>query len=261
MLIEFTKYEGAGNDFIMIPGQPSLNAQQIAKLCHRQFGVGADGLIFVDKKSDSSIEMNYFNSDGSYASFCGNGARCAIQFAYQQGIILANGILLVENIYHSYQVAKDGLVTVQLIEPIDTKLHFKIENIQEIISFTNTGVEHVVIDCSSYSLDNFKEFDIIELGSKIRHHQRFAKGTNVNFYWKDENNFLIRTYERGVEDETLACGTGTAAVAYLDMLSIGDYNDRTIETRSGLLLKVKKKNGSVYLCGPANKIFTGKIDI
>lgn len=262
MLISFSKYEGAGNDFIMIAGSSLLSKEQITSLCHRNLGIGADGVIFVAQKSKNQIVMTYYNADGSYAAFCGNGARCAVSFANENFRITESGILWVGDLQRKYTIISQNIIKIELGEPENVKRDITLTTLNRPVCFVNTGVEHVCLNYSHLPKDEFNSFDIEEPGKKIRYHDYFAPiGTNVNFYWRDEDDFLVRTYERGVEGETLACGTGATAVAYLEMLKSNDFTCKSLKTKSGLFLKVSFENSALFLEGPAKRVFKGEINL
>lgn len=264
MKISFFKFQGCGNDFIIIDDRDevfSLPNNKIENLCNRRFGIGADGLILIRKHTEADFKMVYFNSDGDIGSMCGNGSRCAVSFAFDLGLIKENCTFLAADGMHKAEIKSitdksEKMVAVQMcdVEGIEINSDF---------IFLNTGSPHVVIQQT-----NLDEVNIFEEGRKIRLNERFkAKGTNVNFIEK-ENDFLkVRTYERGVEDETLSCGTGVTASAIASSV-INSSNGKIsckIKTPGGeLLVSFNRENNSannVWLQGPATMVFKGEIEI
>lgn len=269
---EFYKLHGAGNDFIFFEGKPSLNREEIAILCNKGTGIGADGVIFIEKnvisdKIKYSFRMYYFNSDGGEADFCGNGARCSVLFAHELKYFEgSNVIFIAKDGVHNAEVLENkkeseleitrASIKLQLIKPNDLRRDISIEN--NTLDFVNTGVEHSVI--YAISENDLSNTNIREIAPVIRYDKQFKKGTNVNFIYKDNNSGIIniRTYEKGVEDETLACGTGITAAGYIDMLKTEDYSKRTIKALSGDILSVEFIAGYLYLTGPAVLLFKGE---
>lgn len=255
--LKFAKMVGSGNDFIIIEGKPAGNLSGLAKtLCDRKFGIGADGLLLLNKRKDANLSMRIFNADGSEAEMCGNGARCAAFFSGRPKISLhtAAGII-------NAQVLA-GQVKIQLTAPKDIKLDIPlIVNKRSLkVNFINTGVAHVVI-----FVNGIDSLDLKHIGRSIRNHQKFSpRGTNVNFVEeKDKNLIRIRTYERGVEDETLACGTGSTAAALIFALKNNLDNLIKVKTQSGEILKVtfQKENGEfikVWLEGSVRIVYKGE---
>jgi len=258
--IEFSKYQGAGNDFVMIDNRtlffPKENTELIAFLCNRRFGVGGDGLILIENDTETDFKMVYYNSDGNESSMCGNGGRCIVAFAKQLSIISESCVFIATDGLHQAKIINNN-VALQMIDVKEVKLekHF---------SFLNTGSPHhveVVTD-----VDNF---DVFTNGKQIRYSQNYAPaGTNVNFVEKISNSyFKLRTYERGVEDETFSCGTGaTAAAIAMYENGLTDNDSVDIKVLGGLLNVsfVKNTNGiftHVVLTGPAEKVFEGQINV
>lgn len=256
MIIPFYKYQGTGNDFILIDkvNNPSINlpadVNLIKNLCHRKFGIGADGLIFIQNHFQYDFEMIYYNPDGSQ-SLCGNGSRCAVHLADQLGLINKKAhFLAIDGPHQAY--IQDELIYL--------KVHDVLE-IQNIGSdyFLNTGSPHYV-----RLVDDIEEINTIEIGERINNTHSFQNSrTNVNFVKLVENNHIsMRTYERGVNNETLSCGTGAVAAA-LVASEEGYVSPVHITTRGGEL-KVsfyKQKNvfTNIYLIGPATQVFKGQI--
>ncbi len=255
--IKFTKMVASGNDFVVLEHSRGLrNLKGLAKeVCDRKYGIGADGLLLL-KKMSKATSMRIFNADGSEAEMCGNGARCAALYAN-----LENGRL--STLAGVIDTAVDGnQVRIRLTDPKEVKLGFPLRLNGMVIkaNFINTGVPHTVIFVEG--LDNF---DVETIGRMIRRHSRFApRGTNVNFAETLSKNLLrIRTYERGVEAETLACGTGSTASALIFALMKNEDNLVKVRTQSGEILKVyfkKYKNSlkDVWLEGGARIVYRGE---
>lgn len=277
--IFFTKMTGAGNDFIFIDKKKnpilSPNPGQIRKLCNRRFGIGADGLIIIEDIAGYNFKMQYFNSDGSTGTLCANGARCAIRFAdltdrlkHGKASFIANGI------EYSGEVLDNELISFNLNEPHNIILKKKLRLSNKIInySFADTGSPHVVVmiedimDASTNSQIRFSDINevpVFDLGREIRLHDEFMPyGTNVNFIQIIGGILYIRTYERGVEDETLACGTGSVAAAVIANISGKLAPPITIKTFGGdnMIVNFKLENQkaeNLTLTGPAVAVFEG----
>ena len=257
MKLTFYKYQGTGNDFVMIDNRQQLfdknNTKNIARLCDRRFGIGADGLILLENHPELDFKMVYYNADGNESSMCGNGGRCITAFANHLGIIESQASF--EAIDGLHQAIIDNeIVKLQMQDVISVERHN-----QHV--FLNTGSPHHV------QMENdINELAIKEVGSKIRYGQPYNEvGTNVNFVKKlSEDIFKVRTYERGVEDETLSCGTGVSAVA-IAMFETGETQSNliTLETEGGKLqVSFEKKDGifsNIWLIGPAIQVFKGEI--
>lgn len=273
--IYFEKYSGAGNDFIVLDKikNPELNVtpEFVRTICRRRLGVGADGVLVLDKSNGYDFELEYFNSDGSGGMLCGNGARCAIKYALESGYLNKEFVNFynAKNEYSGEIISADE-IKFNLAEPKKIQKYFKIEleNFSIPAGFVDVGAPHVVIffkeaeELHSIS-DNFDAFPVEQIGRKIRFHKMFApKGTNVNFVKFSSGVLKIRTYERGVEGETLSCGTGSVAAAILASLKYRIDPPINLITKSGKLLKVDfernfNKVKNVSLSGPAEKIFSG----
>src|SRR5437667_10289231 len=216
-MLHFTKMNGAGNDFVLIDnraGLVHLNRNQIARLCNRHRGIGADGVLLLEKPSNSAdFRMHYFNADGGEAEMCGNGARCFARFANR--ITGAKGKIFFQTPAGVISAELKGdLVTLRMTEPTDLRLNVDLPMAGEnkTVHFINSGVPHVVIPVAKIA-----DVDVQHEGASIRHHKMFSpNGVNVNFIEKrGPNKIAIRTYERGVENETLACGKGIVASALI----------------------------------------------
>lgn len=258
MLHTFYKYQGTGNDFVIIDNRQLTfdknNTKQVAHLCDRRFGIGADGLILLENHDTLDFKMVYYNADGNESSMCGNGGRCIVAFAKQLGIIDGKAAFEAVDGVH-YATINGDLVKLQMR---DVEVVEKYEN----HVFLNTGSPHHV----QFESD-IDDFDIKEIGSKIRYGAPYNKaGSNVNFVKKlTDTIFRVRTYERGVEDETLSCGTGVTAVA-IAMHAIGETEKNliTLEVEGGQLDVCfdVDENGSyknVWLIGPAKLVYKGTI--
>jgi diaminopimelate epimerase len=267
-MLRFTKMNGAGNDFLLIDnraGDIHLNRDQIARLCDRHRGIGADGILLLENPSNhADFRMRYFNADGGEAEMCGNGARCFARFANK--IAGAQDKISFQTPAGVISAELNGdLVTLQMTEPTDLRLSvpLRIGAEKRIVHFINSGVPHVVVPVA-----NVGDIDVPREGSAIRHHEMFSpKGANVNFIEKrGANKIAVRTYERGVEDETLACGTGVVASA-LVFAFIEDVNGPiSVIARGGDELRVgferiDRQFRNVTLTGPAEFVFEGTIAI
>ena len=259
---------GAGNDFILFDnrtGSIALDRSQIAQLCDRHRGIGADGVLLLENPTNrADFRMRYFNADGGEAEMCGNGARCFARFANKVAGQKAKisfetlaGVISAE--------LKGDLVTLRMTEPTDLRLNVDLSTPGEkkTVHFINSGVPHVVIPVTK-----IEEADVRRDGAAIRHHKMFSpNGTNVNFIEKrGPKKIAIRTYERGVEDETLACGTGIVASALMFSASEKSSSPITVLTRGGDELQVgfdRVDEGfrNVTLTGPAEFVFEGTIDL
>ena len=260
MQLEFYKYQGTGNDFVMIDNRsnsfPKENTQLVAYLCNRRFGIGADGLILLDSDPDVDFRMVYYNSDGNLSSMCGNGGRCLVAFAKKLNVIQGETTFIATDGLHYATVSDDGIVSLQMIDVAE------INNTPE-YSFLNTGSPHHV-----QLVSDIEHYNVKENGAAIRYGDLYGQqGSNINFVKKiDDTTFSLRTYERGVEDETLACGTGATAVA-IAMNATGQTNSNAINLNvegGKLAVSFDKEDGkytNVFLKGPAEFVFKGTIEI
>lgn len=266
--VPFVKMSGTGNDFIIIDHRKPLigreaMAEFAALVCRRKFSAGADGLILIEDSDQADFKWLFFNADGSVAEMCGNGARCAARFAYMHGIAPARMCFETLAGIIEAQVA-DINVSVKMTDPGDVQMHRQITVDDETILLhtVDTGVPHAVL-----FVDDIAQVDVCARGSRIRHHETFMPdGTNVNFVQKQGNGFKVRTYERGVEDETLACGTGAVAGALIVALLDQSASPVEIITSGGDQLTIVfdlKENGSaenVFLKGPAHVVYKGELN-
>lgn len=259
--VKFTKMVGSGNDFVVIrlSRYPVIRLKQLAQnICDRKYGVGADGLLVLEKSKIADVRMRIFNADGSEAQMCGNGARCTALYAGKNKIKIETKAGIIES-----QV-KGNNVKIKLTDPKNIKLNIpiKVNNRVLRVNFINTGVPHVVI-----FTDGLDKIDVFNLGRAIRHHKKFSPaGTNVNFVEMLNNNSIkVRTYERGVEDETLACGTGAVASAliFIAHCRLPIVRKINVLTKSSEILKVYfDKAGNrfqnVWLEGKASIAYKGE---
>ncbi len=258
-MITFYKYQGAGNDFIIIDNRDNSfdgdSAQLIEKICNRRFGVGADGLMLLENHPESDFTMRYFNSDGHEASMCGNGGRCIVAFAVHIGIVTQTKNICFMAVDGEHNAAyNNGIVTLKMI------------NVNTITkegnyTFLDTGSPHHVI-----FVDDTETIDVYQEGKAIRYSDIYPKGTNVNFVqFTGKNSLRVRTYERGVEDETLACGTGVVASAISANLKKPEINDFNIAVKGGQLrvffIQENNQYKDIWLEGPAEFVFKGIIEI
>lgn len=275
MLLNFFKMNGAGNDFIIVDNRDlelseALDADTIAALCDRHRGIGADGLLAVEPaQKGADFRFRYYNADGGEAEMCGNGARCFGRFVAHLGEIVLKKVSF-ETIVGTLTAEMIGdNVRIAMSEPKDLKLEIDVQvsGLESSLHFVNTGVPHVVTFLKSPAeLDNL---DVFSLGSEIRNHSVFAPaGTNVNFAAViAPDHISIRTFERGVEDETLACGTGVVASALVHHLLTGAPSPIKVDVEGGDTLEIgfeksaEKSFNHVTLTGPADFVFEGEIDI
>jgi len=259
MILECFKYQGTGNDFVLIDNREkniSLTTAQIKWLCDRRFGIGADGLMLLELEPGIDFKMVYFNSDGNESSMCGNGGRCITAFAKRLGIVSDTAKFL----------AIDGIHEAKINNEI---VSLKMNDVREVevgedFFYLNTGSPHYV-----KFVNDIEKVNVFEEGKKIRYNHRFAaEGTNVNFIEKKDNELFVRTYERGVEDETLSCGTGVTAAALIAAFKgqSTDKNNCAIKTLGGNLnVKFEKVLEStfynIWLEGPATFVFNTNITL
>lgn len=258
MQISFNKYEGTGNDFVIIDNRmqtfPKENTELVKHLCDRRFGIGGDGLLLLENDSQSNFRMVYYNSDGNLSSMCGNGGRCMVAFAKSLGIIQNKASFIATDGMHQATILDDGIVSLQMSEVTEISMAAN-------YVFLNTGSPHHVV-----IKEDLKNVDVKSEGSKIRYSDLYGKaGSNVNFVHQvSDAAFAIRTYERGVEDETLSCGTGATAVA-IAMHALGKTNSKSVEilVEGGKLKVTFEKEEShykeVFLIGPATFVFKGEV--
>jgi diaminopimelate epimerase len=255
--IQFYKYQGTGNDFIMIDDRSAEfdleDHKLIAHLCDRRFGIGADGLILIRNHKNADFEMIYYNADGHLTSLCGNGSRCAVQFARLLGLVLKSCTFK----------TVEGILDAKIEQ---SQVHIKMPDVDEVEIFEdhyflNTGSPHHICHVNEVA-----QYDVFNEGRKIRQGAPyFEDGSNVNFVQKiDDSEIFVRTYERGVEDETLSCGTGVTAAALAQALN-GAQSPVKVKTLGGMLQVSFEKTGNhkfrnIYLIGPAVKVFKGEFE-
>jgi diaminopimelate epimerase len=265
--ITFFKMSGSGNDFIIVDNREKVIKDNdlpgfINRICRRKMSVGADGFILIEPSDKADFKWRFFNSDGSKAEMCGNGARCAARFAYVNGIAGENLSFETEAGVVSGQV-KDDRAKVKMPDPVELRLDYNIElkSGPVTVCSVNTGVPHVVV-----MNETIEDINVFDFGREIRFHEAFAPaGTNVNFICQQKQGHLaIRTYERGVENETLACGTGSIAAALITSCKAKWPSPINLVTRSGesLTIYFKKDNrnfNDIYLEGDARIIYSAQL--
>jgi diaminopimelate epimerase len=268
MRLKFTKMNGAGNDFVMLDNRqngPALSTAAIARLCDRHRGVGADGLLVVEPAvSGADFRMRYYNADGGEAEMCGNGARCFARYAAR--LVPNGGEVSFETIAGKITARLLAeRVQLQMSQPGPLALNEKLalDGTDYVVHSVNTGVPHAVV-----MVENLAGVDVLKLGAALRWHEHFApKGTNANFVQKlGPGALAIRTYERGVEGETLACGTGVVASALVHHALTGEKSPLRVRVQGGDELEVgfDEENGAyrnVTLSGPADFVFEGEVDV
>lgn len=261
-MVKFSKYSATGNDFVMIDnrsGSYDTGAKNFwQKICHRRFGIGADGVIFLEKSEAHDFRMKYLNADGNEVSMCGNGTRALSHFYTQ---------LLNETSGHYSFETKNGIYTSKVSNKFAVVEMTEYYDIQKIdlsafkektkaidFYYSNTGVPHAI-----FLVDDVSKIDVFNLGREIRNNKIFSDGVNVNFISFEGSDVYVRTYERGVEDETLSCGTGiTAAVRFLWDKKLINHNKVDV-TALGGRLSVIKDDGKVFFGGEVDKIFEGEL--
>jgi diaminopimelate epimerase len=269
MALPFVKMTGAGNDFIMVDNRQHawlFGREEIARLCDRRFGIGADGLLAVEPSAGGAdFTMRYYNADGGEAAMCGNGARCFARFVRPMLSGSGEGVTFQTRAGRIEARYRGEDVEVVLTPPTELALGHthEIEGVPRVIHRVNTGVPHAVL-----FVDDLEATPVVSLGRAIRHHAAFApQGTNVNFVQILGPSFIrVRTYERGVEDETLACGTGVTAAAIITHLLHGDAAPIRVRVQGGADLSVGfRAQGAglaeVTLSGPATVTFSGQTDL
>lgn len=260
MNISFYKYQGTGNDFVILDNRDDsyngISHEQVKFLCDRKFGIGADGLMLLNKHASYDFEMVYYNSDGKEGSMCGNGGRCLVKFASDAGIKKSRYSFIATDGPHEAEIDFNGEVRLKMKD---------VSSVQEDPDhfILNTGSPHYV-----KFINNLQQTNVKEEGGKIRYSKPFSEeGINVNFVEEiDEHTIFVRTYERGVEDETYSCGTGVTAAALVSAHNDNSYNEIDVKTIGGNLCVEfhSAGNGSfsdIWLCGPADFVFKGEIKV
>lgn len=264
-MAEFTKIEGTGNDFILFEASslPTILPEKIPQICNRNFGIGADGLIILHRKSNNLVSLDFYNSDSLPASMCGNALRAIGAYLYKKNDLEESTVELGGRAHRVGKHQEGFFAEFPIVESISGPIQNLDSRVSEIY-FLHTGTEHLVIEC--HDLENL---DVVGIGKTLRYHKEFApRGTNVNFVkFLTDDSLEIRTYERGVEDETLSCGSGTVAAAVVGRY-LGKLKEPliTIKNRSPFPAWVNVPGYSlpfngIELIGPANVVFTGAIDI
>ena len=258
MLLHFYKYQGTGNDFVILDNRKrniELSKEQVASLCDRHFGIGADGLMLLNEHPSYDFEMIYYNADGAPGTMCGNGGRCLTKFAYDKGIQPNKYSFIASDGEHEAVIDANGWVHLKMID-----VH-EISKLNE-ATVLNTGSPHFIKPVSDLS-----NYDVFTEGKNIRYNNTYnEKGINVNFVEWSGDELFVRTYERGVENETFSCGTGvTAAAIAMSADSIGAHETKIRTLGGNLLIKFNKVDAqhynNVWLCGPTSFVYEGQITI
>ena len=258
MKIKFRKYQGTGNDFVIMDNRDGnfsgLSTSQIAFLCNRKMGIGGDGLMLLETAEGFDFRMVYYNADGNEGSMCGNGGRCLVQFAYDIGIQLEEYNFIAVDGPHEAKIDSKGLV------------HLKMKDVDFIEQFgndiiLNTGSPHYI-----RFVEDLNSVNVHTEGRNIRYNETYAaEGINVNFVSKSTDGIRIRTYERGVEDETLSCGTGATAAALASTSKAGLHEIPVAVEGGQLSIRFNRINeisaDNIWLIGPATFVFEGMINI
>lgn len=253
--ISFCKYQGTGNDFIIIDNRVDIfhnvSTEEVSKMCNRHFGIGADGLMLLQNKEGYDFEMIYYNADGNIGSMCGNGGRCMVKFAHDIGIVKSSYQFLATDGAHDATIENGNYI------------HLKMKDVQHVnhqesFATLDTGSPHYI----AYST-NIDAMDIVSAGRSIRYSDAFAaEGININFVEKkDDTTIAVRTYERGVEDETLSCGTGVTASALVHAYQQGQNKITVITLGGTITVSFEKVSNTIFnnifLSGEVNRVFTG----
>lgn len=260
MKIDFFKYQGTGNDFVILDNRTNLyNAltpKQVKLICHRRFGVGADGLMLINNSNDFDFEMIYYNADGNPGSMCGNGGRCLVKFANDQGMYKVTYRFTATDGKHEADIDMQGIVRLKMNDVNKVEIHPG-------YAILNTGSPHYVKFAS-----DVLDIDVVTNGRAIRNSKPFyTEGINVNFVESiSEDSIYVRTYERGVEDETMSCGTGVTASALMYSHNSRGFNRVEVKTLGGnLSVEYNKLDDqhfeNIWLCGPATMVYKGEINI
>jgi diaminopimelate epimerase len=259
MRIKFYKYQGTGNDFIILDNRRNeyddLTSKQVKFICNRRFGIGADGLMLLNTLDGYDFEMKYYNSNGKESTMCGNGGRCLVQFAYDMGMHKLDYKFLAVDGVHGAEFDNNGWVELKM-KDVD-KINEHLGNYQ-----LNTGSPHYV-----KFVNDIHNYEVFNEGKRIRYSKDFKdQGINVNFVELEEDGIYVRTYERGVEDETLSCGTGVTASALAAAHNEFGFNRVEVQTLGGRLAVEFDKTGdekfeNIWLCGPATFVYKGEIEL
>ncbi len=261
MKIHFYKYQGTGNDFVVADNRKgeysSLSTGQVKHICDRRFGIGADGFMLLNVKEGFDFEMKYYNADGKEGSMCGNGGRCMAKYAYHLGIHRDVYKFLASDGPHEAEIDIDGIVSLKM-KDVNTIRKFHNDFI------LNTGSPHYI-----KMVPDVMDIDVYKKGHDIRYSKEFAEeGINVNFVEQlaEADKILVRTYERGVEDETFSCGTGVTAAALVCYHNENGFNEVEVKTLGGQLsVEFDRVNDgeykNIWLCGPAERVYEGSITL
>lgn len=258
MQLTFHKYQGTGNDFILFDnrsGNISLSTQQVKSLCNRRFGIGGDGLMLLNTKEGYDFEMLYYNADGHEGSMCGNGGRCMTRFAHDLGLHLPQYRFLAADGEHLAETEAHGWIRLKMKDVTSITQHHG-------DAILHTGSPHYIKPVADVMGTN-----VLELGKEIRYSKEFAaEGINVNFVESADKRIIVRTYERGVEDETFSCGTGVTAAALVFAHNENGFNRMEVQTLGGHLAVEFTKTGEqtfeqIWLCGPATFVYQGIISL
>ncbi|MBN9299423.1 MAG: diaminopimelate epimerase [Filimonas sp.] len=259
MNLTFYKYQGAGNDFVIVDNRKNpvqLTTEQVKHLCERKFGIGADGLMLLNSHMQYDFEMIYYNADGKEGTMCGNGGRCLVKFAHQVGILKNKYSFIATDGPHEATIEDNGWVYLKMKDVNGVRHQFG-------NFILNTGSPHYV-----KSVKDIRNYKVVETGRSIRYSDEFAaEGINVNFVEEmNDRSIFVRTYERGVEDETLSCGTGVTASALVYAHNDNGFNRVEVQTLGGRLAVEFTKKGDeeftdIWLCGPAELVYQGSVDL
>jgi len=259
MQVHFFKYQGTGNDFVILDnrkGEISLSKEQVNFLCDRRFGIGADGLMLLNTRGGYDFEMKYYNADGGESTMCGNGGRCLVKFAADCGILRSEYRFIAIDGEHLASIETNGSVALKMNDV--KKVAYDHGNY-----ILNTGSPHYVD-----LVEDVMHLNVVDRGRQVRYNDTFRKeGINVNFVQQTEepDRIIVRTYERGVEDETWSCGTGVTAAALVCYHNENGYNRVEVKTKGGNLSvefdRIEDHYQNIWLIGPAIKVFEGDIDI
>ena len=260
MQLHFYKYQGTGNDFIILDNRngeyANLSIQQVNFLCNRRYGIGADGLMLLGVAPGYDFDMKYYNADGREGSMCGNGGRCLVKFAYHLGIHKSLYLFIAADGAHEAEIDLDGTVSLKMSDVDEIKKY----NSDQVL---DTGSPHYI-----KMVNDIDHYDVFKSGRAIRNSGQFIKeGINVDFVEQvRDDEIFVRTYERGVEDETLSCGTGVTAAAIACYHNENGFNDVMVHTKGGRLNVEYDRSDTgtytnVWLSGPAERVYAGAIEL
>lgn len=266
MKFEFLKMHGCGNDFILVNNYENKSYDWspdfVNMLCNRHIGIGADGFIVLEKDKESSFFMRFFNSDGYESDMCANGSRCICKFAYDLDFVKNEFIFRANDGFHKSYILNKNIVKVQVnlirsYNEIDFTNNITLPDDIHYRGFLNTGVPHLILEC-----DKLEDVDVYKIGKELRYHKLFKPaGTNVNFVeaLDGSSELKIRTYERGVEQETLSCGSGVtaSAIIFAQMTKQNNANYNIITSGGKLTVELSNEFNSIFLQGPAVNVYKG----